>query len=214
MELGVEAEDAAAEQALEQLVAPRADAEGSAFGQGMCQNVMMVARGSRSRISCGQQGEVVVLHEHDRIVGVHLGADRVGELPVDRLVVLPVLAAEDGPRVGDVAERPEPLVGEAVVVALSSSGVSQTRRSVYDSSPGGTATRPWRSTVSRSAEPLPCATQTPEQARITGSSAVTRPLAGWSTLMLPSAVALVDVRLAVGDDHHPLALQVPRRAPA
>ncbi len=41
------------------------------------------------------------------------------------------------------------------------------------------------STVSRSAEPLPCATHTPEQARITGSRAVTRPLAGWITLMPP-----------------------------
>ena len=43
------------------------------------------------------------------------------------------------------------------------------------------------STVSRSALPLPCAIQVPEHARITGSSAVTRPLAGCCTRM-PSGV--------------------------
>ena len=45
----------------------------------------------------------------------------------------------DRARVRDVAERPEALVGEAVVVARSSSGVSHTRRRLYASSPGGTA---------------------------------------------------------------------------
>ena len=39
-------------------------------------------------------------------------------------------------------------------------------------------TRPRASAVSRSALPLPCAIQVPPVARITGSSAVTRPLAG------------------------------------
>jgi hypothetical protein len=53
------------------------------------------------------------------------------------------------------------------------------------------------STTSRSALPLPCAIQVPEQARITGSTAVTRPLAG--RLTMPRRPALVDVGLAVGD---------------
>ena len=39
------------------------------------------------------------------------------------------------------------------------------------------------STVSRSALPPPCAIQVPEQARMTGSSAVTTPLAGRCTSM-------------------------------
>ncbi len=38
----------------------------------------------------------------------------------------------------------------------------------------------------RSALPLPCATQVPEQARMTGSTAVTRPLAGRLTTKPPS----------------------------
>ena len=43
---------------------------------------------------------------------------------------------------------------------------------------GGTRTRPCASDASTSALPLPCATQVPPHARITGSSAVTSPLAG------------------------------------
>ena len=55
----------------------------------------------------------------------------------------------------------------------------------YDGLSGGTITWSCRSTVSRSAEPAPCAIQVPEQARITGSSAVTSPLAGrWISITL------------------------------
>ena len=188
----------------------------SAFGHGMCQNMMIVARGSVSRIMRGARREVVVLHQHDRVVAIDLLAHRVGELAVHRDVVGPVLGAEHRARVRDVAERPQPLVGEAVVVALlfllgepdAPQQVGAPRRAA----PGS---RSLMSTVSRSAEPLPCATQTPEHARITGSSAVTRPLAGWSTLI--AVVRLhVHVRLAVGEDHDALALQelAQRRAQA
>ena len=37
-----------------------------------------------------QQREVIVLHQHDRVVGARLVRDHVGEAPVHRLVVLPV----------------------------------------------------------------------------------------------------------------------------
>ena len=53
-------------------------------------------------------------------------------------------------------------------------------------SSGGTRSRPRASAVSRSASPLACATHTPPQARITGSIAVTRPLAGVTTWIWPS----------------------------
>jgi hypothetical protein len=49
----------------------------SAFGQGMCQKVMMVARGRRSRIMLRREGEVVVLHEHDGVVAVDLARTRL-----------------------------------------------------------------------------------------------------------------------------------------
>jgi hypothetical protein len=48
----------------------------------------------------------------------------------------------------------------------------------------------------------------PEQARITGSTAVTRPLAGRLTERPWSVSLLVDVGLAVGDDDHLLAAQL------
>ena len=61
--------------------------------------------------------------------------------------------------------------------------------------------------MSRSAEPEPCAIQTPPQARITGSSAETRPLAGDLQRGRFAVDAIVDVGLAVGDDHHLRARQ-------
>ena len=90
----------------------------SGFGQGMCQNVRMVARGSLLADHRRQQREVVVLHQHDRVLAARLGDHRIGEALVDVAVVLPVRFAEHRPHVGDVAQRPHALVGEAVVVAL------------------------------------------------------------------------------------------------
>jgi hypothetical protein len=59
----------------------------------------------------------LAVDEDDRIVGVDLLADRVSELSIDRDVVLPVFRAKCGPRVRYVAEWPEPFVGKSVVVA-------------------------------------------------------------------------------------------------
>ena len=70
------------------------------------------------------------------------GARSVAEEGIDLAVDLPVLGIRNtGPGEGDVAERPEALVGEAVVQnPPSCSLVSQTRRSVYEGSSGGTRT--------------------------------------------------------------------------
>ena len=101
----------------------------SGLGQGMCQNVRMVAFGSFSRTIARQQREVVVLHQHDRVVAARLGHHRVGEALVDGLVGLPVRLAEHRPHVRHVAQRPQAFVGEAEVVALLLFGVSHRRRS-------------------------------------------------------------------------------------
>jgi hypothetical protein len=66
----------------------------------------------------GRECEVVVLHQDDRVLGIYLLAHRIHEPPVDRLVVLPVLAAEDRTGMRNVAKGPEALVGKPVVVAL------------------------------------------------------------------------------------------------
>jgi hypothetical protein len=184
--LGVEADDAAAQQPVEDLVAPRADAEALGVGPGDVPEGEDGGAGQPLADEPGGEGEVVVLHEDDGVLGVGLLPDRLGEAGVDGDVVLPVLLAEGGAGVREVAQRPEALVGEAVVVALLLLRGEPDPAQVVGLSSGGTPTRSRLSTVSRSALPLPCATQTPEHARITGSSAVTRPLAGCWTCSWPS----------------------------
>ena len=72
----------------------------------MCQNVMIVARGRRSAKHARQQGEVIVLHQHDRVVAVRLLDDDVGEALIDLDIMRPVPFAEDRADEGDVAKRP------------------------------------------------------------------------------------------------------------
>ena len=209
VELRVEAEDAAAEQAVEQLLAPRADREGLRVGPGN------VPEGDDRRVGQAladhprQQREVVVLDQHHRDPSVFASATTASaKRCVDLPVVLPVGRAErragrarcgraaTGPRWRSRRSSRAPPPARARCAGSGSAG-----------RPGGTATRSWRSTVSRSAEPLPCAIHVPEQARITGSSAVTSPLAGrWTRI--PSRVAHVDVGLAVRYDDDVVAVQL------
>ena len=106
VELGVEADDAGAEQAFEDLLLPGADAEGLGVRPGD------VPEGDDGRLGqaladhARRQGEVVVLDQHDRVLGARLARDRVGEALVDGLVAAPVALAEDRADEGDVAERP------------------------------------------------------------------------------------------------------------
>ena len=118
VELRVEAEDRAAEQPVDDLLAPRADAEGLGVRPGD------VPEGDDGGLRqpladhARQQREVIVLHEHDRRIGRGFRDDGVGEALVDRDVMRPVAFAKCRPDEGDVAERPEPFVGEAVIVAV------------------------------------------------------------------------------------------------
>ena len=89
----------------------------SGLGQGMCQNVMMVASGQTVPDHSRQEREVVVLHQHHGVLRLRLGDDRVREPRIDGAVVLEVAGAKRGPHVRDVAQRPQAFVGEAAVVA-------------------------------------------------------------------------------------------------
>ena len=114
----VEPENAAAQHAAQQFLAPRADAEGFRVWPGDMPEGD--DGGARQTLAdeLRQQGEVVILDEDDRIVGVRRGDDLLGEALVDHLVVVPIRDAEHRAHVGDVAERPQPFVGEPVVVAF------------------------------------------------------------------------------------------------
>ena len=84
----------------------------------MCQNWPVITSGSASPEEAGEEGEVVVLDEDGGGAAVDFLEDLVGEGLVDLGVGLPVGLVEDGFDEGVVAEGPEALVGDAVVVAL------------------------------------------------------------------------------------------------
>ena len=118
MGLGVEAEDRRAEQPVDDLLAPGADAEGLGIGPGDMPEGDDGRLGQPVADHARQQREMVVLHQDDRVLALGLGHDRIGEFLVHRAVELPVGFAEDRPHEGDVAERPEALVGGAVIIAV------------------------------------------------------------------------------------------------
>ena len=63
------------------------------------------------------QGEVVVLHQHDGVLGLGLLHHGVSKDLVDLDVVIPVTGAEDGADVGNMAKRPQAFIGQTIVVA-------------------------------------------------------------------------------------------------
>ena len=65
-----------------------------------------------------RQREVVILHKDNGLgTALHLLQQRSRKLLVHTLVPLPVRSAEDGPGVRNMTERPQTLIGKAVVVA-------------------------------------------------------------------------------------------------
>ena len=106
VELRMEAQDTAAEQALQQLVPPRADRERLGI------RPWNVPERDDRRLwqpladHLRHEREMVVLHEHDRIRSLRLGGHRLGEARVHLAVVIPVAAPKRRPHVRDVAKRP------------------------------------------------------------------------------------------------------------
>ena len=199
------------EQPVEQLVAPRADAEALRVrpgdvpegedrraGQALADHPRQRARsGSPARARWGRR------RRPPRTRRRRTCGSRAGSAPSPR-------ARNIGPRVrrcGRAARAPRSRSRSSSPSPprRSSQTPPQRRRTPRRAGRARGRSRP---TVSRSAEPLPCATQTPEQARITGSSAVTRPLAGCTTRDVAVRRALVDVGLAVRDDDDALAVEV------
>ena len=90
----------------------------SELGQGMCQKVMIDRLRQPPPDHARQQREVIVLDQHDRPLVAGLLDDDVGELLVHGLVGFPVRGPEQRPGEGDMAERPQAVIGEAEIVAL------------------------------------------------------------------------------------------------
>ena len=118
MRLNVESDQIRSQHAVQQFALPRANPEGFRIGP------RNVPEDGHARIRPAildhprQQCEVIILDQHDGLVfAAHLVQQDGGELAVHGAVLLPIDAAEDRPRVRDVAERPDPLVGETKIEA-------------------------------------------------------------------------------------------------
>ena len=118
VELSVEADDRAAEQSLQDPFTPRTDAVHFRVGP------WDVPEGDDDRLGqtltdhARQQREVVVLDQHDRPLVARFGNHRIGEFAVDGFIGLPVRRAKNRPGEGDMAKRPQALIGEAQIIAL------------------------------------------------------------------------------------------------
>ena len=95
VELRVKAENAAAQQAFEQFVAPGTDSHLLRVGPGNVPEDDDGCGGQPFANHRGRESEVIILHQNDRISGVHFAADRIGEFLVDGAVLSPVFGAKD-----------------------------------------------------------------------------------------------------------------------
>src|SRR5216683_2556879 len=117
--LYVEPDQVGAQESVHEFSLPRANAECLLVGPRNVPENCHPSIASSLFDKPGQQREMVVLHQNHRVNrAFHLFDDSVSELVVDSLVMLPIIGPEDRPGVRDVAERPKPLIGKPVVVAL------------------------------------------------------------------------------------------------
>src|SRR5260370_7625906 len=117
--LYVEPDQVGAQESVHEFSLPRANAECLLVGPRNVPENCHPSIASSLFDKPGQQREMVVLHQNDRVKrAFHLFDDSVSELVVDSLVVFPIISPEDRPGVRDVAERPKPLIAKPVVVAF------------------------------------------------------------------------------------------------
>ena len=87
-----------------------------AGGHGMCQNATIVLAGRRRTQHPGGEREVVVLDEHQRRGALRFVGDRRGETRIGAVVHAEVARSEHRRHANRVAQRPQALIGEPVVV--------------------------------------------------------------------------------------------------
>ena len=102
--LNMEADQVRAQQAIQQLALPGADAEGLRIRPGDVPEDSDPGIRPRFLDHAGHQGEVIILHQYGGILFVRRLLDKsVGKAPVDLVVGFPILLAKDGTRMRDVA---------------------------------------------------------------------------------------------------------------
>ena len=111
MQRNVEANQVRAQQPIEQLSLPRANAESLGIGPWNMPEDRHASLWPRRFHQLRKQSQVVVL-DKNRGVGARrdLLKHRGGEFLVHLLVVLPIRCTENGPRMRYVTKRPQPLV--------------------------------------------------------------------------------------------------------
>src|SRR5260370_14399863 len=117
--LYVETDQVGAQESIHEFSLPRANAECLLVGPRNVPENCHPSIASSLFDKPGQQREMVVLHQNDRVNrAFHLFYASVTELVVVSLVMLPIIGPEDRPGVRDVAERPKPLICKPVLVAF------------------------------------------------------------------------------------------------
>ena len=116
MRLDVESDQVRSEHAVEQLALPGTDGERLGIGPGNVPENRHTRVGTPFLDHARQEGKVIILHEHGGArFTFHLVEESVGEFPVHGLVVLPIPGAERRAGMGNVAQRPEALIGETEI---------------------------------------------------------------------------------------------------
>ena len=111
MRLKMKTYDIGGYKSIHQLGLPGAYGEGLRIGPGICQKMATRASGLARLMICGNKSEVIILNEdHGMLGAAHLFNEHFGKFFVYALVIGPIAGAEDGPRVRNVAERPQALV--------------------------------------------------------------------------------------------------------
>ncbi len=117
MGLNVKANQVGAQQSIEQLALPRTDTEGLWIGPWNVPENRYLGVRTLALNELWQQGKVIILNEQHRVLGVcHLFEHGFGEFLVDIPIMLPIRCPKQWSRMGDMAERPQPFVGKAVII--------------------------------------------------------------------------------------------------
>lgn len=102
----MKADDACAEHPLENLVSPRTNAEALRIEP---RDIPEHDDGGSRKALANEprcQGEMVILHQDNRVGRIDLGANGIRELFVDLPVMPPILTAKYRTGIGDVTQRP------------------------------------------------------------------------------------------------------------